>query len=133
MATILSLHPGAHIAIVEVGLQIGFGLKVPVARQHVPSQPLPAPGTELAQGVLNALAFGPGFQVRRGSRLEAGAGCRHISQKEVQIGQHGLVLGRIGRQQALPGFSDAIRLALGETRGRQGGDGKQFSGGRILP
>ena len=69
-AAILLLDPGHHVAVTEVGLEIWIGLQVAIARQHIPTQPVPAPGAQPTEGV-GTLAGCPGGELVRGAVLEA--------------------------------------------------------------
>ena len=54
------------------------------------------------------------------------AGLVHLTQEQVQVGQHGLPFGATAGLEPLLGGGDAVRFALGKARGGEGAGGQSF-------
>lgn len=130
-APVFLLDPGHHVPVGEVSLEIRIGIQIAVARQHVPAQPVPAPGAEPSQGVIT-LTGRPGGEFSIGAAFEAVQGPIHIAQQQIEIGQQRLDAGPPAGDKALPGGRNPFGLALGEPRSCEGDGGQEIGGAGSL-
>ncbi len=117
-------QPGLHIAIGKVGLQIGIGLQVSVAAEHLLGQPVAAVGTQLGQGIATLLRR-PILEPPIGPLRKEALAALHLAQQQVVAGQGGLDGPLTAGLQQLAGGLDALGLALGKSGGGQGSAGQQ--------
>ena len=82
---VAAFDKGLHIAIGEVGLQIGVGIKVAVARQHLALEPVAAIHAQAGQGIA-ALLFGPGLEGCIAAALKADRCFIGLAQQQMQAG-----------------------------------------------
>ena len=118
-ATVLTLHPGDHVAVGEVGVEIGIGLQIPIAGKHIIGEPVPAVGTQLRQR-LAALVLDPVAQLRAGPGVEGRQGDVHLPEQQVQVGEQRFDAAAATGLQAFTGGGDPLGLALGEAGGGEG-------------
>ena len=127
-AAVLLFHVGLHVPVGEPGIEIGIHLHIPIARQHLPSQPVAAIGAEVLEG-FTALLAGPLAQLRTGALVEMGFGLLHLAQQQLLAGQERFDPQLAGGGQASIGLANALGLALGKAGGREGVAGQEIGGG----
>ena len=99
---VAAFDEGLHIAIGEVGLQIGVGIEIAVARQHLALEPVAAIHAQTRQGIA-ALLFGPGLEGRIAAALKADRRFIGLAEQQMQAGHLGINAHIAHRLQPLEG------------------------------
>ena len=130
-STVLAFHEALHVTIIEIGVQVRFGVQVAVAGEHLPGQPVAAHGAEPNQEWI--LPINGVVWVLRRCAGEQRLRLIHVSKQEQQTGLIGMLGWRTSDSQPLQGRGDPFGFALGEAAGSESLAGQKFGAGRPRP